>query len=118
MTTPTVARTATANGDGTAVIADAGLLQFVTVTSANAIHIITLPTPTPGTVVILVNGATGYELRSSAPTTVLINNGTGGAAVESEIAANTMVIAVCKDATHWAAFSLVGTTLAAVEAAA
>lgn len=118
LTPPTVARTATADGLTTAVIADAGLLQFVTVTSANAAHIITLPTPTPGTIVVLVVGANGYELRSSAPATVLINDGTGGAAVESAIAANTMVIAVCKDATHWAALSLVGTTLAAVEAAA
>lgn len=113
-----VARTATSGGATTGTIADAGMIQFVTVTSANADHIIVLPTPTPGTIVILANGATGYELRSSAPTTVLINNGTGGAAVESAIAASTMVIAVCKDATHWAAFSLVGTTLAAVEAAA
>lgn len=114
----TAANTATSGGATTGTIADAGMIQFVTVTSANADHIIVLPTPTPGTIVILVNGATGYELRSSAPTTVLINGGTGGAAVESAIAASTMVIAVCKSATAWAAFSLVGTTLAAVEAAA
>ena len=109
---------ATATGATTGTIADAGMLQFVTVTSADANHIIVLPTPTPGTIVVLVNGATGYELRSSAPSTVLINAGAGGAAVESAIAASTMVIAVCKTATAWAAFSLVGTTLAAVEAAA
>jgi hypothetical protein len=113
-----VARTATADGLTTGTIAAGGVMQFVTVTSADANHIIVLPTPTPGTVIILVNGATGYELRSSAPSTVLINDGTGGAAVESAIAASTLVIAVCKDATHWAGFSLVGTTLAAVEAAA
>lgn len=113
-----VARTATADGLTTGIIADGGVMQFVTVTSADANHIIVLPTPTPGTIVIMVNGATGYEIRSNSPTTVLINDGTGGAAVESAIAASTMVIAVCKDATHWAAFSLVGTTLASVEAAA
>ncbi|MDV7395630.1 hypothetical protein RZS08_29850, partial [Arthrospira platensis SPKY1] len=60
-----------------AAIADAGLLQFVTVTSDNADKIVILPTPTPGTIVILRNGATGYELRSSAPATVAINGGTG-----------------------------------------
>ncbi len=113
-----VARTATSDGLTTGIIADAGSIQHITVTSANADHIIVLPTPTPGTLVILCNGTTGYELRSNAPSTVLINAGAGGAAVESAIAASTMVIAYCKSATAWAALSLVGTTLAAVEAAA
>lgn len=113
-----VARTATADGLTTGTIAAGGVMQFITVTSADANHIIVLPTPTPGTIIIMVNGATGYEIRSSAPTTVLINDGTGGAAVESAIAASTLVIMVCKTATAWAGFSLVGTTLAAVEAAA
>lgn len=117
ITTPTVARTATADGLTTGTIAAAGLLQFVTVTVSDANHIIVLPTPTPGTIVVLVNGGTGYELRTSAPATISINGGTGASA-ESAIAANTLVIAVCKTATAWAAFSLVGTTLAAVEAAA
>ncbi len=114
---PAAARTATAAGDGTGVIADAGMLQFVTVTSDSAAKIITLPTPTPGTIVILRNGATGYELRSSAPATVAINGG-AAADAESAIAASTMVIAVCTSATTWQAIGLVGTTLAAVEAAA
>lgn len=112
-----VARTATSDGLTTGTIADAGLLQFVTVTSAGANNIIVLPTPTPGTIVILANGATGYELRSSAPATVAINGGTGASA-ESAIAANTMVIAICTSATTWQAIGLAGTTLAAVEAAA
>jgi hypothetical protein len=113
----TVARTATADGTGTGTIAAAGLLQFVTVTSDDANKIIILPAPTPGTIVILRNGATGYELRSSAPATVAINGGTGANA-ESAVAANTMVIAVCTSATTWQAIGLAGTTLAAVEAAA
>lgn len=112
-----VARTATSDGLTTGTIADAGLLQFVTVTSAGANNIIVLPTPTPGTIVILANGATGYELRSSAPGTVAINGGTGANA-ESAIAASTMVIAICTSATTWQAIGLAGTTLAAVEAAA
>jgi hypothetical protein len=115
---PTAARTATAAPGGTTgVIADAGMLQFVTVTSDDANKVITLPTPTPGTIVILRNGATGYELRSSAPATVAINGGTGANA-ESAIAANSMVIAVCTSATTWQAIGIAAATLAGVEAAA
>ncbi|MEZ4540255.1 MAG: hypothetical protein R3C43_09800 [Chloroflexota bacterium] len=117
LTVPTAARTATADGSGTGTIAAAGMLQFVTVTSDDANKIVVLPTPTPGTIVVLRNGGTGYELRSSAPATVAINGGNGSNA-ESAIAANTMVIAVCTTATTWQAISLAGTTLAAVEAAA
>lgn len=114
---PVTARTATDAGLTTGTIADAGGLQFITVTSANAAHIIVLPTPTPGTIVILRNGGTGYELRTSAPATIAINGG-AEADAESAIAASTMVIAVCTTATTWQAISLVGTTLAAVAAAA
>ena len=113
----TAARTATADGTGTGTIAAAGMIQFVTVTSDSAAKIIILPAPTPGTIVILRNGATGYELRSSAPATVAINGGTGASA-QSAIAASTVVIAICTTATTWQAIGLAGTTLAAVEAAA
>lgn len=58
-------------------------------------------------------GTTNFDALELASTLTV-----AGAAVESAIAAATMVIAVCKTATAWAAFSLVGTTLAAVEAAA
>ena len=112
-----MARTATADGTGTGTIAAAGMLQFIPVTSDDANKIIILPAPTPGTIVILRNGATGYELRSSAPATIAINGGSGANA-ESAVAANTMVIAVCTTATTWQAIGLAGTTLAAVEAAA
>lgn len=117
VTYPAVARTATADGTTTGTIAAAGLLQFVTVTSDDANKIVILPAPTPGTIIILRNGATGYELRSSAPATIAINGG-AGANAESAIAASTMVIAVCTTATTWQAIGLAGTTLAAVEAAA
>jgi len=112
-----VARTATADGTGTGTIAGGAVLNFVTVTSDDENKIIVLPAPNPGTIVILRNGATGYELRTSAPATIAINGG-AGAGAESAIAASTMVIAVCTTATTWQAISLVGTTLAAVEAAA
>jgi len=112
-------RTATADGTGTGLIADAGMLQHVTVTAgADANAIITLPSPTPGSIVILHVGATGYELRSSAPATVAINGGTGAAA-ESAIGANTTVVAICASATSWKALQLGSDgTLAQVEAAA
>ena len=113
----TVARTATSDGLTTGTIADAGLIQFVAVTSAGANNIIILPTPTPGTIVILYVGATGYELRSSAPATVAINGGSGSA-VESAIAANMMAVVVCTSALTWHGFTVTAATLAAIEAAA
>jgi hypothetical protein len=94
------ARTATADGTGTGTIATG--TGFVTVTSANAAHIIKLPDPTPGVVVRLMNGGTGYELQASAQASVAINGGTG-AAVSSSIAAATYVEARCVTATAWIA---------------
>jgi hypothetical protein len=112
-----IARTATADGLTTGTIASGPTLQFITVTSADANHIVVLPAPTPGSIVILGNGATGYELRTSTPASIAINGGTGASA-ESAIAASSLVIAVCTSATTWQAIGLAGTTLAAVEAAA
>jgi hypothetical protein len=117
VSTVNVARTATTDGLTTAIITSRGMLNFITVTSSDANFIIVLPAPTPGTIVILRNGSTGYELRSSAPATVAINGGTDTAG-ESAIAASAMVIAICTTATTWQAISLAATTLAAVEAAA
>ena len=111
------ARTATSDGLTTAVISDT--TTHVTVTSANADYIIVLPTPTPGRHVVIHNGATGYELRSSAPATVLINGGTGGASVESAIPANSTVFMTCVTATAWKGFFMdADGDLAKVEAAA
>lgn len=112
-----VARTATGTGATTGTIADAGLLQHVTVTSGSANDIIILPTPTPGTIVVLAVGANGYELRSDTPGSVAINGGTGANA-ESAMAANGMAFVVCTSATTWQGFDIDGTTLAAIMAAA
>jgi len=93
------ARTAVADpGGGTGVIS-AGT-DHVVVTSANAAHVITLPAPVVGKVVTIVNGATGYELRSSDPATIAINGGTGAGA-ESAIGANVVVVCRCVSATRW-----------------
>ena len=91
-------RTATADGTGTGQI-EAGT-TFATITSADANHIVALPAPVPGTVVALRNGATGYELRTSAPATVAINGGSG-ANTESAIPASTLTVCVCASATEW-----------------
>lgn len=110
------ARTATADGTGTGTISNTS--TFVTVTSDDANKIIVLPAPTPGRVVTIVNGATGYELRSSAPATVAINGGTGENA-ESAIAASVVVVARCVSATRWICtdYAAAG-TVTATEAAA
>lgn len=115
-TFPVTARTATAAPGGTTgvIAAGGGALQVITVASDDANKVITLPAPTPGTVVILINGATGYELRSSAPATIAINGG-AAANAESAIAASTVVVATCTTATTWLAFSV---ALSSVEAAA
>lgn len=79
----------------------------VAVTSSNADHIVVLPPPVPGTKITLLNGGTGYELRSSAPATVGINGGTGENA-ESAVGASTAVIVECVSATNW-----IGSTVSA-----
>jgi hypothetical protein len=113
----TQARTATADGLTTGIIADT--TDFVVVTSADANNIITLPTPTPGRVVRIRNAGTGYELRSSAPATVAINGG-AGAGAESAIGANVLVQCVCDSATTWVCtnFSAAGVVSATEVAAA
>jgi len=92
------ARTATATGATTGTIS-AGVTH-VTVTATDANHIIALPAPVPGLKITLLNGATGYELRSSAPATIGINGGVGANA-ESAVAASTVVKVECVSATAW-----------------
>ena len=95
-----VARTATADGTGTGLIADG--TSFVSLTVTNANHWVTLPTPTPGNVVWISElGTTGFEVRTSAPATVGINGGTASNA-ESAIAGTAVLVRfVCVSATNW-----------------
>ena len=116
----TVARTATAAGLTTGTIADgAGQLQIIVVTCDDANKIIILPTPVVGTIIVIINGTTGYELRSSSPTTIGINGGVA-ADGESAIPASTTAILVCETLTNWKGFQMSSTagTLAKVEVAA
>ena len=93
-------------------------VQFVVPTWGAADNIIILPSPQPGKIVIIAGAATGGELRSSSPSTIAINGGTGASA-ESAVAANRMIVAICESATSWKAFGIAsdGTT-AGLEAAA
>ncbi|MHB1154002.1 MAG: hypothetical protein ACYCWE_20745 [Eubacteriales bacterium] len=88
----------TATGTTTGTI-PAGVTHSV-VTSADANHIVILPAPVPGLKITLINGATGYELRSSAPATIGINGG-AAANAESAIGANNIVKMECVSATNW-----------------
>lgn len=97
------ARTATATGATTGTIS-AGVTHVV-VTSDSADKIIILPAPVLGLVVTIINGTTGYELRSSAPATIGINGGVGAAA-ESAIAASMINVLTCVSATAWIGSSL------------
>jgi len=97
------ARTATTDGLTTGIIADTA--THVTVTSSSANNIVTLPTPTPGRMLVIDVGANGFKLQSSAPSTVAINGGSGSTA-KSSIAASSTILAICISATAWKAIFL------------
>lgn len=81
--------TATSDGTGTGQIADG--VDFVTVTSDDANHIVTLPTATPGTTIALYVPTTGYKLAGA------INGGDG----TSSIPADTLTVCACAVADAW-----------------
>ena len=112
-----VAATATATGATTGTIADGGTFQHVNVTASSAAHIVVLPTPVAGKIVVLAVGDNGYELASDTPASVGIGGGTG-AAVSSAIPADSVAVLYCISATSWVGFTITAATLAAVEAAA
>lgn len=115
-----VQRTATAAGATTGTIAEGGRFQVVVAgAGGDANNIILLPPPVVGTVVVLIVDATGLEVRTTAPSTVGINGGTGASA-ESAIPASTTCIFVCETTTNWKGLQLSSTagTLAKVEVAA
>lgn len=93
-------RIATAAGDGNGVIASG--VSMVTVASANADHIVTLPIPSIGQIIYIVEPiGVGYELRSNDPATVSINGG-AGIDYESAIAGATEYIrCVAVSTTKW-----------------
>ena len=98
ITVTATSRTATVDGAGNAIIADG--TTFINISSTDANYIIVLPTPTIGTIIWLIGGSTGYELRTNTPTSVAINGGFGSGA-ESAISGNTLVRCVCTTANSW-----------------
>ena len=87
-----VSRTATVDGTGLAVIATN--TRNVTLTTPGTNAIITLPVPYAGYEVTLYNQSLiGYELRTSSPTTISINGGTG---VDAESAIPAGVTVHCR----------------------
>jgi hypothetical protein len=106
-----------ATADGVA-LEENKLMQFVVPVWGNANNILILPSAQPGKIVIIAGAATGGELRSSSPTTIGINGGVGAAA-ESAIAANMMVIAICESETNWKGFTIASNgTLTTLQVAA
>jgi len=113
----TVAVTATDDGLTTGII-PAGS-RVVQVTSANAAHLVTLPAPTVGRELLLINtSGVAFELQSSAPTTISINGGAGASASSTLALTALLIRCVCISATQWIANSHVAAgTESAVEAA-
>lgn len=110
------ARTTTADGLTTGTIS-AGV-NHVTVTSGGANEIIILPAPVVGAQIVIHAGATGFELRSSAPATIAINAGSGADA-ESAIAADSTCFLTCVSATAWKGYFMdADGDVAKIEAAA
>lgn len=97
-----ITRTATAAGDGAGLIGDGGaVIQWVTVTSANDDHIITLPSPVVGTILFMyVALGHGYQLQSSDPANVGINTGSGLNA-KATVSEDTLLLAFCVSSADW-----------------
>ncbi len=98
----------TANNAADTTIIDAAGGTIVNVTSGGAARIVHLPAisaETIGLTFLLVVGANGFELRGHTETTDLLNQASGGAAVELAVAANSAILCVCTSATNWAVLS-------------
>ena len=102
------ARTATADGLTTGLIASSA--KIVVPTSGNANRIIHLPKPRAGHELLILGTATGYELRahsgSSADVSIKINNtevidSSGDYQKELAVAAAKTLKIICISATEW-----------------
>ena len=92
-----------------AAVIDVTKGPVVNVTSDDAGKIVHLPKISDGDQIgltfLITVGATGFELRSFAEETELLNGATGGANVELAVAANSTVLCVCTSKTNWAVLS-------------
>ena len=75
--------------------------SFVTITSAGANNIATLPAGTVGQIINFWIGATGCEIRTPAASGATINNVDSDGTNEAAIPATTAGIAICVAADTW-----------------
>ncbi len=94
-----VAATATADGLTTGLIPLGS--TFVSVTSADANNIVTLPAGTAGQNIMIYVGANGCELRTPAASTATINNVNSDGTNELALGATTSYIATCVATDTW-----------------
>tara|TARA_R110002153_G_scaffold62949_2_gene169081 strand:+ start:575 stop:1078 length:504 start_codon:yes stop_codon:yes gene_type:complete len=117
------AATATSDGLTTGVIPDGA--SFVTVTSANAAHIVLLPPPVAGKQVWVNVGGNGCEVRAGTAAgadgsgTIAIGANTPTGGHESALAANMTALFVCTSGTNWVGLTIASNNaVAAAEVAA
>ena len=97
----TVAIEATDNGSGNGTI-PAGTATALVNANSDANHIVILPAPVVGNIIhIIENGTTGYELRSTDPTSIAINGGTASGGESAVAGTVTYLKCVCVSSTSW-----------------
>lgn len=99
MSSQAEAVTVTADGLTTGIVS--ATARHVTVTSDDANKILTLPASVVGKILYIRNGATGYEIRTTAASSIKINDVVSGSTNECAIPATALVKAVCVSATEW-----------------
>lgn len=108
--------TATADGLTTGLITAPTTSQtFVTVTSANAGHMVTLPAISADTIgqeIYLTNAGTGYEIVTPASSNNTINLVDGDGTNQLDVAASTTVRAKQVSATGWVCETIAATSIA------
>lgn len=93
---------------GGAAITETAMLQFITVVSNNNAHIVVLPAPTLGMILIMTVGAGhDYVLKTSSPATIAIN-GVSGATAKSDIGEGYTILLACTSLTEWKAVQFSG----------
>ena len=94
-----VAKALTATEGGVAIPAGTSVAN---ITCPDANFIVILPAPVIGNVINIIEATSnGYELRSSAPSTIAINGGTAEGGESAIVGAITYVKCVCVSSTKW-----------------
>lgn len=91
--------TATADGLTTGIIS--ATAKHITITSANADHIVTLPASVVGKIITGYVGANGCELRTTASSNIKINDVDSDGTNEAAIPADTNFRLLCVSSTLW-----------------